>query len=98
MDFLLSTGLSLRGKFISLLGQNPFTYNAKFEGRKLVKLRIKDVPLSVANDTIKTYIETIDGIEFASEIKFENIRAKAGKLTACRNGNRFFNDRQTANV
>ncbi|WAR11188.1 hypothetical protein MAR_036264 [Mya arenaria] len=78
---LLTEGVTLRGKMIKLLNTNP----NRLDGEQTVRIRVKDIPLSVDDSVILRSLvaENIDVITIIRE----KLRVK-GKLTNCENGDR----------
>ena len=85
---LLSNGLTLRGKRITLYDQDPRSR----EHLKTVTERIviKDIPLSVHNDVIFDSLKQIAGdTRFTSPMKYSVERDEDGTRTEFKNGDRF---------
>ena len=83
---LLSNGLTLRGKRITLYDKDP---RAK-EHTVTERIVIKDIPLSVSNDEIYDSLKQISGdTRFTSPMKYSVERDEDGTRTDFKNGDRF---------
>jgi len=80
---LLSEGTRLRGNTVKF----PNTYPNRLDGELTTIVRVKDIPLSVHDDTISRAL-LMKGL-IVIEIKQEELRYK-GKLTNCVTGDRLF--------
>ena len=85
---LLISGLSLRGRTITLYEKNPHTTNIHDPAVQAEKITIKDLPFSVDNEEIENYLKE-KGVKLSSDIKYGRERNDKGKLTSFRNGDRF---------
>ena len=87
---LLSKGLTLRGKRVTLYDQDPRLPNNKNLRAVTERILIKDIPLSVSNDVILESLKEIAGdIKFTSPMKYSVERDEDGTRTDFKNGDRF---------
>ncbi|GFS02901.1 hypothetical protein ElyMa_004619400 [Elysia marginata] len=86
---LLTKGIIPEGVLINVSSQNPFLVRGG-DGEEIpsTKLTLSDLPLSVANDTVKTALVK-KGLKLRSKLKMEGIRDPDGQLTEWLSGRRF---------
>ena len=80
---LITQGLQIRSSVIPVYDTNPFT---KVHNEELTRVTIKDIPLSVGDDLIKTSLEKMK-CELKGEILRQKLRVN-GRLVNCLNGDR----------
>lgn len=85
---LLTTGLSLRHKSVTLLDETPTSKNMK-DKPETEKITVSNLPLKVDNDDIKTFPTSYSKVKLVSDIKYGNCRTPSGDMTSCNNGTRY---------
>ena len=80
---LISNGLFIRGASIAVYDVNPFT---RSKDENLTRVTIKDVPLSVSDEVIRSKIENLK-CQIQGDIYRQKLRVN-GQLTNCLNGDR----------
>ena len=86
---LLSNGLTIKGQYIQLFGDNPYASGITNPDEVVLKISIKGLPLSVDNQAIKDMIVQ-QGAEPTCEIRYGRIRNPETKqMTAIFNGDRY---------
>lgn len=86
---LLTKGINLRQTHIALFEKNPRTTNVSDPSIKVEKILIKDLPLSLANEEIMSYLKDHENIEITSIMRYSCERDDNGDLTHFKNGDRF---------
>ena len=83
---LLTTGVSLRGHFVPVLGSNPFLVN----GKETIRLSISNFPFAGSSslEVIQRELDTLN-VNMTSKLQYNMYRDTNNKLTNCSNGNMF---------
>lgn len=83
---LLTTGVSLRGHFVPVLGSNPFFLN----GKETIRLSISNFPFAGSSslEVIQRELETLN-VNMTSKLQYNMYRDTNNKLTNCSNGKMF---------
>ena len=85
---LLTNKLTIRDQLINVYNENPFRSGAVSPEEKVVKITIKDIPLSKDNSCIETFLQS-KGIVLNKPIQYGKIRNPETKeLTDCYSGDR----------
>ena len=86
---LLAEKISLKGQSVHVYSDNPFRAGIEGPDHKVVKITVKDLPDSKANDSLKQFLEE-KGLKLTSEIQYGKVRdTETKKLTDWRNGDRY---------
>lgn len=78
----------MNGKLINIFDKNPYLTKQSTPDEIREKIWIKDLPVSVCNADILTYLNSQD-IETVGEMKWGRYRNENNELTSVRNGDRF---------
>jgi len=70
---LLTNSVQIDGQTVSIYGENPFRTGATDPDQEIIKVIIKDMPLSKENDGLKRYIEG-KGLKLTRRIEFSKTR------------------------
>jgi len=84
---LLTKGLSIRGRTVTLFDKSPRATNV--HSQNVEKIVIRDVPLSVDNDLIMEYLRKFEHLKLTSDVRYSRERSEDGFLTKYRNGDRY---------
>ena len=84
---LLSKGISVRGRYVSLFDSNPNDININ-DYLPTEKIIFRDLPLEMDNAEIASYLATRN-IETTSDVKYGNVMLPTGKWSTYRNGDRY---------
>ncbi len=84
---ILTQGLSLRGTSISAYESNP--YKRSFDDTPVEKITIKDLPLSMPNETIEKFLKDHEELQLKTTIRFGKEKDQDGNWTNYKNGDRF---------
>lgn len=85
---LLTNKLTIRDQLINVYNENPFRSGAMSPDEKVVKVTIKDIPLSKDNSCIEAFLQA-KGIVLNRPIQYGKIRNPETKeLTECYSGDR----------
>lgn len=82
---LLTTGISIRGFIVTLLGRNPNHINGK-EG---VRLILSNIPYSISNEEVVKGLHKIGVTVGSSELKWEQYKDENRKMLGTKTGRRF---------
>lgn len=85
---LLSHGMSLRGKRVELLDQNPFVATVKDPDTPAERILISGLSLNIDNQEVLEYLRSTP-VELTSPVFYGRDRDDNGELTHFRNGTRF---------
>ena len=84
----LISGLKYGGRDIPVYKQNPFRTGANSPDDEMIRITIKDLPLSVSNQLIEDYLKQV-GVTFVRKPEYARARDPATKeLTSWFNGDR----------
>ena len=85
---LIASKLNIRGQLIGIYDENPFRAGLNSPDDKVIKITVKDYPLSKENDAIQSYLQT-QGLTLTKAILYGQIRNPDTKeLTSCYSGDR----------
>lgn len=84
---LLAEGLSVGDIAVVLHSQNPFSTGEGDPEKRSVKITVKELSISMADDTVKDMLSNL-GINVSSRIMSGYYRDRDGKRTNFKNGNR----------
>ena len=85
---LLASRLNIRGQLIGIYDDNPFRTGLNSPDDKVIKLTIKDYPLSKENSAIESYLQS-QGLALTRPVQYAQIRNPDTKeLTSCYSGDR----------
>jgi ribA/ribD-fused uncharacterized protein len=84
---LLTEGFTIRKQTVILHNENPFQY--RNTDRPTEKVTIQDIPLNVPNSEIENLIQSFNGVQLASKVKYCNIPNPNGGWSEFKNGDRF---------
>ena len=87
-DTLLIKGVTIRGIYISIIGQNPSIVQGAGE-KPAIKIIIGNLPLSISNDLILSSLKQVEGVSIRTRIFDEKYRDESGGLSAFKTGRRF---------
>lgn len=85
---LLTTGISLRYKSVTLLDELPTSRNMT-EKPETEKITVSNLPLELDNKDIQTFLTSFTGVKLVSDVKYGNCRSPSGDLTDYKNGTRY---------
>ena len=83
---LLSKGINVRGRYITLYDSNPEDTNIEYLPTE--KVIFRDLPLEMDNTEIANYLSAMN-VETTSEVKYGNVMLPTGKWSTYRNGDRY---------
>ena len=87
-DSLLIKGVTIRGIYISIIGQNPNIVHGAGE-KPAIKVIIGNLPMSISNDLILSSLKQVEGASVRTRIFDEKYRDESGGLSAFKTGRRF---------
>ena len=87
-DTLLIKGVTIRGIYISIIGQNPNIVHGAGE-KPAIKVIIGNLPMSISNDLILSSLKQVEGASVRTRIFDEKYRDESGGLSAFKTGRRF---------
>ena len=87
-DTLLIKGVTIRGIYISIIGQNPNIVQGAGE-KPAIKVIIGNLPMSISNDLILSSLKQVEGASIRTRIFDEKYRDESGGLSAFKTGRRF---------
>ena len=85
---LLMRGVTINGVYISCIDKNPNIVKGVNE-KPALKIIIGQLPLSISNHEILTYLQKVEGVQLRTGIFEERYRDEKGGLTSFKTGRRF---------
>ena len=86
---LLTKKIKLRNKTVQLYDKNPRVTNVQNPNITVEKIIIKDLPLSLDNTEIDTFLKGYKQVALTTGVKYSRERNDNGELTSFRNGDRY---------
>ncbi len=87
VDLFTKQTIVIRGRVIQIYDKNPATHQQSMH-KPSDKITVKDIPLNVPNEDIKTKLESI-GVIFITQLKDSYERDADGNISHFKNGDRF---------
>ena len=85
---LINEGLTVNSISLSLYSSNPFSTGISDPEQDVVKITIKDLPLSYSNEDIGRTLTQM-GAELTSDVKYGYVRDQKNHVTKFKSGDRF---------
>lgn len=86
---LLIKGINIRGRHVELTETNPRNLKQDDPDAPVEKIIFKDVPLSVDNKVIMSYLKDHPHVQLTTNVRYSRERNDDGSLSNFRNGDRF---------